>query len=388
MTSRQKLLFMGFQCIIIALLLESSLRLLRPARMVGISHFPLIYTSDTQNGYRYKPNSQGWYHRYFEVDNIVQINSAGFHDVDHSGTDPGLRIIASGDSFTAANEVPVAKSWTQVLQKKLRDAGHGIVHVINLGMDGTGTDVHRDILERYLRCAHADIVLLAFYENDIADMGVKQFSCDMHERHILFWQDEGQRRRIVEYYKEKQFSSPVRWLYNSSYVARALINRTGRSRLLRKNVLTPQTAGIEVRKYGKDKWANRIEHAFLDLIHMSRQHGFALLVVPIPGKEEPLGSMNALLENISREIHEELHIIDVVPDMHALSRAQDLNHVELYWKYDHHFNAAGHRVFGIALAKALHEGHWLSSRIVSPDPGLNGLGREVSSVTDGGTKPP
>ena len=214
---RKVLPFVGLQCIIVILLSEATLRVLKPARAVGISHMPCIHVPDARNGYRYKPNSQGWFHRYYEVDNTVMINSAGFHDIEHLADEPGLRIVAIGDSFTAGMAVSIPSTWTQVLQQELRDRTRAPVHVLNLGMTGTGTDIHRNVLKQYLQHEKADLVILAFYENDLIDMQVKRFFRDTHDGYVIFYQDEDQRQRILEYRKKAEFSAPLRWLYWNSY---------------------------------------------------------------------------------------------------------------------------------------------------------------------------
>jgi len=386
MTSQQKLVFVGGQCIIVVLFLEAGLRIVRPARTVGISHLPCIYTTDARNGYRYKPNSQGWYHRYYEVDNTVMINSAGFHDVEHHSTDPGLRIVAVGDSFTAAIEVPIPDTWTQVLQQQIRKRMQRPIHVVNLGMDGTGTDIHKDVLEQYLQCGQADIVILAFYENDIADMRVKRFFRDTYAGYVMFYQDENQKRQIVEYLKNKQFSALARWLYGNSYSARVVMNRMGKARLLRKNVLTPRTVDLDVCEYSKNEWDNRVQQTFRDLARLSREHDFRLLVAPVPTKEDPHGSMSALLGNISQDTRKKMDIIDVAPIMHELSRSEDLQHRELFWTYDHHFNIEGNRIFGTALAEALWERGLISSGEASPGGEAEELHKEASPIKGDGTE--
>lgn len=345
------------------LLMELALRLLKPARVVGISHIPCIYARDELNGYKYIPKSKGWYHRYFEMDNIVIINSLGYHDVErkYNRDNKGLRIAIIGDSFTAALEVPVSSTWTQVLDLKLNENTKSSKEVINLGLDGTGTNVHKNILEYYLQSNEVNVVILAFYENDIGDMRVKRTFREVYDDYVLRYQNEDQKEKLIKYINKNRYSHPVRWLYKHSYFFRAITSRSGRSRLLRKNLISTSVADMYIPKYTKEECSNRIEQTFLSLISLSHKHNFKLLIMPVPAKTGSNESMTALLNNVSQETFDKLEIINIFPVVNDLLKTEKLNYNQLFWKHDNHFNLAGNRIIGTALAKLLNNAGWIQN---------------------------
>ena len=354
---KKRLILVIYQCILVFLLCEFALRLFRPARVVGIAHMPCIYIKDEHNGFAYIPNARGWMHRYFEMDNTVIMNTQGFHDIEHdyAAESNSLRIVAIGDSFTAALEVPVCSTWTQILQKQLNQAKRSSIQVINLGMDGTGTDVHLNVLKSYLQSHNADVVVLAFYANDLDDMRHKRFFREVYNGYIIPYQNEHQKNKIIEYIENSKPSKPTRWLYQNSYVCRAIMNRSSSSRLMRKNLVSPHRSGVEMSRYTDESWANRVEGTFLELINLSRKHGFKLFVVPLPQKDEPRASMTRLVKNLSLKVRDDLTIVDVLPTVNDLLRDQEFSYRELFWKHDNHFNVAGNRLFGDAVARIMEE---------------------------------
>jgi len=354
---RKKLILVSCQCFFALVICEFALRLFKPARLVGISHMPCIYVRDERNGFGYMPNATGWLHRYFEMDNAVIINSKGFHDVEHDGLDPNdlLRIVAIGDSFTAALEVAVSSTWTQVLQKQLNHTRGSSAQVINLGLDGTGTDVHKNVLESYLQSGSADVVVLAFYANDVDDMRQKRLFREVYHDYVIPYQSELQKRGIIEHIVNHSLSRPARWLHKNSYVCRAIMSRSNKYRLMRKNLVSPHRSGIKISEYTDEAWSGRVEETFCELTTLSHEHGFKLLVVPVPTKDDPSESMTRLLNYLTPKVRDELVIVDILPTMNELLKDEGLGYHQLFWKYDNHFNAAGNRLYGTALARMMDE---------------------------------
>jgi len=358
---RKKMFFITFQCLLVIILMELTLRLLKPARVVGISYMPCIYAKDELTGHKYIPKSRGWYHRYFEMDNTIIINSLGYHDVErkYDRGKKGLRIAVIGDSFTAALEVPVSSTWTQVLELNLNENTKSSIEVINLGLDGTGTDIHKYILECYLQSNKVDVAILAFYENDIRDMQVKRVFREIYNGYVLIFQNEEQKKKLIEYLDKNKYSHPARWLYQHCYFFRAITNRRGRSRLLRKNFISSSAADINTSEYTKQESSNRIEETFLSLISLQNKHNFKLLIMPVPAKNGPDESMTALLNNISQETFNKLDIINVSPVVKDLLKTEGLDYNQLFWKHDNHFNLTGNRIIGTTLAKLLIDAGWI-----------------------------
>jgi lysophospholipase L1-like esterase len=106
-----------------------------------------------------------------ESETEVRFNSAGLRDDEYSLAKPEgvTRIAVLGDSFAWGYGVEQDENFAAVLETQLNEAGHA-VEVLNFGLTGYGTD--QDYLA-YLELARAyepDIVILAFYENDVLEV--------------------------------------------------------------------------------------------------------------------------------------------------------------------------------------------------------------------------
>jgi hypothetical protein len=73
--------------------------------------------------------------------------------------------------------------------------------------------------------------------------------------------------------------------------------------------------------------------------------------VPVPPRSDARGS----LETWQRAAGPSgVDVLDLLPALEALRRASGgLSHEDLYFRHDNHFDATGHRLFGLALADAL-----------------------------------
>ena len=339
-------------CILVS---EIGLRVFRPALLVGVSHLPCIYSKNEQHGYTYRPGSKGWIHRNFEIDNAVLINSEGHHDVEYTYGDQSnlVRVVAIGDSFTACLQVPIPDMWTRVLQRELNEETRKRIEVVNLGLDGTGTDVHKDILQSYVEKNKVDLVVLSFYRNDIRDLTLQKLYREVYKGFVIAYQNDDHKNGILNYI-DKNWPSPFMLMaYNNSYLFRGVVNTMGTPILLRSNFIAPHHVGIE--RLASHKSKMRADKTFKELLALSQEHNFDLVVIPLPTKEDPNESLHILTKSISREYQDQLHTIDIMPVMNKLRHEEGIKYRQLFWKYDWHFNSTGNRLYGIALATILEE---------------------------------
>lgn len=321
-----------------------------------MAHQPVIYRKDEQNGYAYQKDAKGWKHRNFEMDNMVVTNSYGFHDIERAQqhANQPLRIAAVGDSFTASIHVPVKDTWTQVLENQLSDTLNKTTEVINLGLDGTGTDIHVNILSSHLDNHYVDMAILAFYANDILDMTFHKVFRENYGDYVISYQNSVQKERVIEYIEKYRPSKTLRSLYDMSYLIRAVMYLTHTGRLLRGNVVAPKDAGIrELRQYSEKEHGDRIRSVFSQLVKVSQRAGTAVVIVPVPAKESQTKSMDILLAYINKEQKQVLRVIDVVPAMLKLMKEKEIHYHQLFWKYDGHLNKTGNEIYGLALAGEL-----------------------------------
>lgn len=149
-----------------ALLLEAGLRL------AGLN-FPQFWRSDPVLGLGLRPGRAGWY-----VDEgraRVSINSDGFRDDERTRAKParGFRALVLGDSFTEAVQVPLEDAFEKVAERALAEcpALRGrTVEVLNWGVRGFGTVQELELLKLRGEAFSPDVVVLAHYpETDLLD---------------------------------------------------------------------------------------------------------------------------------------------------------------------------------------------------------------------------
>jgi lysophospholipase L1-like esterase len=144
--------------------LEVCLRVFR----VGGSEQTPEFAMDDQTGWVRAPNQSGFvYQRNPGVFNTrFQTNSRGMRDREHPvGKGSNLRILAVGDSFTEGWGVEEQQAYPKVLESHFLNG----VDVWNLGVVGYSTDQELQQLRHAIPELHPDVVVLGFYENDIAD---------------------------------------------------------------------------------------------------------------------------------------------------------------------------------------------------------------------------
>ena len=118
----------------------------------------------------------------------IEVNSRGFRDVEHADSKPPgtFRILALGDSFTEALQVPLEATYVKRLASDLAGAtgvaGAVEPETINTGLSGFGTDNELLLFRREGPRYQPDLVILGFYvgndvrnnsrDLDILDSGV------------------------------------------------------------------------------------------------------------------------------------------------------------------------------------------------------------------------
>jgi lysophospholipase L1-like esterase len=334
---------------------ELALRAARPDA-VSILRYPCVYQPDARTGFAYIPGTQGVLAGHFEFENRVEINALGFYDDEPMPVGEAQpRILAVGDSFTAAMNLPRPEVWTSILERELRDGGFPRADVVNLGIDGTGTGAHAAILERYIRELEPDVVLLAFYANDVDDVLGPQLERECYRGYVLAYPSLPHRDslRYRDALRARVDDHQRRWvrrlLHNHSYLARLLAAVwLPRMNPYRIEFLQPRLAAIEPReppRLGLQRWRDAI--ALLETSAAACDCRF--LVVPVPPRSDARGSADIW----SRRGSPALETFDVLPRIEEERVANGLAHEDLYFVRDSHLNARGNAMSGRALARHL-----------------------------------
>ncbi len=193
--------FLGFGGLTAAfLLLEAGLRL------AGIDFgYPTFRVFDEQRGYAYRPNAQGWLKgEQIEEPVFIQINSQGLRDQEHnlSKAPSALRIAVLGDSYTAALEMPLERTFWWVAKEGLA-ASPGFqdrpVEIMNFGVSGYGTAQELITLRRRVWAYDPDVVLLAFCTGNDISNNVRELE---ENQQIPFFVLEGNRLHLDDSFRK------------------------------------------------------------------------------------------------------------------------------------------------------------------------------------------
>lgn len=133
----------------------------------------LIIWKDPQESYQYDKTIGHWLvpnQKSFTHDKNVITNSEGLRDREYGSNAPAhtIRILSLGDSQTFGNGLDLGATWPKQLEKILNISdSKSSYEVINAGLAGSDTWQHEVILERLLPKYNPDIIVLAFYVNDV-----------------------------------------------------------------------------------------------------------------------------------------------------------------------------------------------------------------------------
>ncbi|MCS6860810.1 MAG: GDSL-type esterase/lipase family protein [Abditibacteriales bacterium] len=125
-----------------------------------------FFRYDPLLGWANRPRSAG-YHKSYEFDHLVKINSRGLRDREYSyKRRSGVkRILCLGDSFTWGHGVDQSKVFTEVMENELLQGAE----VINAAVAGYGTAQQWLWLREEGVKYRPDLVILGFYVNDFDD---------------------------------------------------------------------------------------------------------------------------------------------------------------------------------------------------------------------------
>lgn len=346
------------------LLAEASLRLLKPPQ-AAITRAPCIYEMDDILGFRFQPGATGWMQKNFEINNFVQINSLGFHDIEHPWAAPNRRrILVVGDSFTAGLEVDRSLLWTQVLQRELASLGYTKLDVINLGIDGTGTDIHLRLIERYLAQFQPELVILAFYKNDPDDITKRLPHRECYRGYTLAFRDPANQTRLRTFMNEaKPLPPPADFLYRHSFSVRMATFYLEDDIFWRNGYQVPNrnyhaAAMLDLPVDHQAESPPGLDELVLQLKHQVEAAQARLLILPVPANDrwnQPADSRETLIDNLSEPVLAQVQIIDVLPAMKTLLSEDQRTYEMMFWRYDEHMNAYGHEILGVAAASAIDE---------------------------------
>jgi hypothetical protein len=221
MRGARKFLVVTIPALIIAMLLSMiAVEVWVRSRWDDRRGVPGFYISDPELGQRLAPGYDGWF-----AGVPVHINSLGFRDArDYSlAKSPGtFRILVFGDSVTFGHGALADTTYPYLLEQRLRQWRPDVNwEVWNLGVPGYNTTQELKYLERVGPRYQPDLVIIGFFENDLADNDV---STDPTVRRRIVSAIQGtMQRHLYSYELYKRILLTLRWQWLTSVSNRGRI---------------------------------------------------------------------------------------------------------------------------------------------------------------------
>jgi lysophospholipase L1-like esterase len=326
----------------------------------------------------------GWHHKRNVSSAIVsdeykinvQYNAEGWRGPDRRFSRPPnvFRIAVLGDSFVDGYTIPVQDRFTEVLETSLKPQ----FDVINLGVAGYSTDQELLLLDQEGWKFEPDLVVLAFYYNDVWGNGSRHFSESTRTQKPVFSLDTAGNLSLSNVPVPYPTSSLqdrlrlydlVRTTVKKNRMLHSAAVNAGLADNVRPNDSRPAPTGAaggaeefaiyhstETPELARE-WS--ITQALLRKMNQEAvQHGAQLMVLYVPTRIElsPAEWSSAHLPpdyNPSAVVRRLVKICQAegIPCLDPSDRFTTAGTNRLYYLRDPHWNAAGHHLVGETLAE-------------------------------------
>jgi lysophospholipase L1-like esterase len=340
-----------FNLVVAVVLLELGLR------VAGGELFPpRFFEAHAQFGHFHVPGRTGW-QRTDEYSSYITINGRGLRDHERPYAKPEgvFRILVLGDSFVEGLQVGQDETFPARLEEALNQDNSAPLDVINAGVSRYGTSNALLFLEGEGLRYQPDLVIYAFYPNDVTD-NIENGLFELAGNQLIA------RPATV---------SPVEHvrgvLYDLSYIYRFALGLSLHLGQATDETLIDTGWGKVLPIYRahllpREERAWQVTGLLLERMHAATTRaGARLVVVCLPEhfqSEDRLWAQVAqsaeVLERdapnraLAEAVPEGTAYLDLLPGFQAAAQSQ-----ALYYAQDHHFNAAGHALAADLIATYL-----------------------------------
>lgn len=251
-----------------------------------------------------------------------------------------LRVLCSGDSFTACDQVPYRESWPAVLEACLNQTlGAGAVEVVDAGFPGYGTVNEARWLAKFGAAFEPDIVLVATTPNDLSE---NQFPLQYTARDGAMTASTSTDADLARFEHRRSW-----WCLGGALERSLLAQRIERSSAYRRLRGRPAVNHVEAYMTAPNDKATRLfklaDSYMLEARDAAQKLGarFGIVVIPYSHQLHPLGpGLDPTNYGRHWERFGEQHAIPAVDALTAF-----LAHPApktLHWTEDTHCTAAGY----------------------------------------------
>jgi len=340
-----------FNLVVAVVLLELGLRV-----AVGELFPPRFFEPHAQFGHFHVPGRTGW-QRTGEYSSYIAINSKGLRDHERPYAKPAgvFRILVLGDSFVEGLQVGQSETFPARLEEVLNQHYNMPFEVINAGVSRYGTSNALLFLEGEGVRYQSDLVIYAFYPNDVTDNienGLFELAGDQLIARPVTVSSVERARGI---------------LYDFSYIYRFALALSLRLGQATDETLIDTDWGkvlpiYRAHLHPREERAWQLTRLLLERMRVATTRaGARLVVVCLPEhfqSEDRLWAQVAqsaeVLERdapnraLADVVPEGTAYLDLLPGFQAAAQRQ-----ALYYAQDHHFNAAGHALAADLIATYL-----------------------------------
>lgn len=342
----KKILLAAGSFLFVVVLLEIGLRV-----TVGRVFPPRFFEPHPDFGHFHRPNVEGW-QRTSEYESYVSINKKGLRDRDFPYEKPEgtYRILVLGDSFTEGLQVESEETFPKQLECLLNEQTETPVEVINAGVSHYGTDRVLLFLENEGLKYHPDLIIYAFYANDITD----------NVESGLFSLENG---RLVRHPVQQSEWEQVRgFLYDTSYIYRVALAAYLSLRQQTDPTLIKTEWGLVLPIYRAALHPREVAAWELSTALLNRlAENPNVMVVYLPEIFQTEDRLWAKVENSQESLVRDapnMKLADIMPaNLTFIDLSPEFREVgqeaHLYYTSDGHFNAAGHALTARLLAPVI-----------------------------------
>ncbi len=349
--------------LVLLMVLESAVRIymhVMPAGQTVYLHKlrdgynPPALVFDDYTGYLYKPHASSYFVRH-DFFNVMTTNNYGFRDEDFSLAKSAdiLRVAVLGDSYLAANQVPVESIWISLLERGFGSINDKKVEFYNFGLDGYQGLNQERLMEKIVLQFSPDVVIFWGYRPVKSALLYRT----THKDVIIISNTLKGLEKAREQIRYEWMTWPVGMLIMKySALAKAMVLLTGRY---------PLIPGSVVKDYAKKSEQEMESTELLQTATLKAQSQCTAIGVIYRGKA-PADEKNPA-EATGTSWRDEYAVL---PD----------GYKGLGWEFDAHFDYEGHKVYADKIKPLFHS---LIMELLDKKNRLPGCNHNNEVSTDG-----
>jgi lysophospholipase L1-like esterase len=323
---------------------------------------PLEFVRDRKLSYFHKPEQVGWID-----DGLATINSLGLRGDEPIQPKPAgvVRVLVMGDSIAFGWGVNDDETFCYLLQEALnRGTSQLTYEVINGAVSGYTTRQQSNLLQRLAPQLRPDMVLIAFYWNDLLMGGSRQAQGrTRREASTRFSENEPIPREQLHMTGDGRWWERLARRSRAAFVAGRGLKRLGNFGEWSASYTSLETDLLQGRQTDDvdERW-ERFDRQMKEISALAQELRFDTGVVVLPSRQQvsedfPMAQIQSKVREIADNLS--MFVIDPLPNFRA--RRDEVE--SLFIPYDrHHPTALGHRLIADAILAELVSDDRLHSR--------------------------